>query len=134
MTTITMTRADYLEQHSADEAKRRSLGQTLPEFYSTQHDTAHKRYFSQFVTHTVKKRVLDALGIATIMASQDPFMNDIPLSRWERLAPAVFYSDVAVLLQAAGETETPSVAVAILKQAAQRVKLEAVALFDNTPE
>lgn len=49
---------------------------------------AHRRYFAQFVTPAVIATVVRVIGADRLLASTDhPHMNDIPLARWDQLAP-----------------------------------------------
>lgn len=51
-------------------------------------EATHQEYYAQFGQHLVSL-VSDTIGRDQILASQDPHFNDIPLQRWDRLAPAV---------------------------------------------
>lgn len=56
--------------------------------YMDRENTAvdHQTYYSQFVTERVIATVSDVIGRERIIASTDPYFNDIPLSRWDALA------------------------------------------------
>jgi hypothetical protein len=67
----------------------------------------HRQYYAQFVTDGVKAMVARAISIQVLVASTDPHLNDIQLSRWDRLATGVRADDnslasrVCVLKEAA---------------------------------
>lgn len=50
------------------------------------HEVDHQTYYEQFVTPRVEQTVSDVIGRDRILASTDPYLNDIPLSRWDNLA------------------------------------------------
>ena len=46
----------------------------------------HQTYHRQFATPRVIQTVADVIGRDLIVASTDPYFNDIPLGRWDSLA------------------------------------------------
>lgn len=50
----------------------------------------HRQYFAQFVDDTIKKEVLESIGIDRIKASKDEHLNDIPMHLWDRMTGFAF--------------------------------------------
>jgi hypothetical protein len=48
---------------------------------------SHREYYGQFVTDTVKARVMQGIGRDRLLASTDEHLNDIPLRMWDNLGP-----------------------------------------------
>lgn len=48
-------------------------------------------YYKQFLEPWVFDRVLGEIGMAALLASTDPHLNDIPLYKWDALAVQVTY-------------------------------------------
>lgn len=85
---------------------------------------AHRRYYSQFVTDGIRQSVLKAIGKDRLLATADPYLNDIDLSVWLKLCESCeeLNSDITrakcKLLDDAGE---PGTRVCIVKEAARQV-------------
>jgi len=94
-----MTRSEYMEASREDG------------------HAAHRAYFGQFVTESTISRVVAAIGADTLRASTDPHMNDIPLSRWDRLVPQLPGS---AGFRKAGDYYTTSHGVCLAKEAARQ--------------
>jgi len=47
----------------------------------------HRKHFAQFVTQQTIDNVVRAIGAKKIISSTDFYLNDIPLKKWDRLAP-----------------------------------------------
>lgn len=77
---------------------------------------AHRQYYGQFVSDTVRQVVASRIGRAAILASTDPHFNDIPLKRWDDLYP---------VLHRAGWSLSDVVCTA--KEAARQIKEGSVA-------
>jgi len=81
----------------------------------------HRTYYAQFVTDDVIELVLVRIGKPTIMASEDPSFNDIPLRRWDNLAPAI-WSLCRTKLRETGEGTSLASAGCIAKEAARQIR------------
>jgi transcription termination factor NusB len=57
-------------------------------------ECTHREYYEQFVNGSVEQIVRVSIGLDRILHSTDPYLNDIPLKRWDMLEYAI--------LQAAG--------------------------------
>lgn len=99
---------------------------------------AHRRYYAQFVTPSVKGFVASVIGRDRILASTDPHFNDIPLTQWDALNPAIRDMclsrkgdiDGAISADKFGRRSigwSLSDAVCIAKEAAQQIREEAQA-------
>ena len=83
---------------------------------------AHRRYYGQFATDSVKKLVCTHIGTSRIIASTDPHFNDIPLEEWDHLA-RTHQSSLMVQEEEGGKRFwCLSGAVCILKEAARQIK------------
>lgn len=78
---------------------------------------AHRRYFGQFVTPATIQTVIRSLGHDRLMASSDPHLNDIPLSWWDRMTPALPGS---AGFKKAGDYYTLANGVCLAKEAARQ--------------
>ena len=65
-------------------------------------DCSHDTYYAQFGEH-LTDLVAQTIGVDRILKSTDPHLNDIPLKRWDSLAPAVRWR-VGRLIGEANET------------------------------
>ena len=45
----------------------------------------HAEYFGQFDSPAVRRAILRVIPMSDLMASRDPHMNDIKLSRWDNI-------------------------------------------------
>ena len=45
----------------------------------------HAEYFGQFGSPAVRRAILRVIPMSDLMASRDPHMNDIKLSRWDNI-------------------------------------------------
>ena len=60
-------------------------------------EKAHRKYYAQYVTPAIISRVAGSIGVDRIMASKDPYFNDVPaqrfgetrLAQWDRLDPLI---------------------------------------------
>jgi hypothetical protein len=68
-----VNKKEYLEASSA--ARRAGLDPMGP----------HREYYAQFVDEWTKAHVLRGIGIDALLASTDPYLNDIPLDEWDAL-------------------------------------------------
>ena len=83
---------------------------------------AHRDYYAQFVTESVKNTLLHSIGRSSILNSSDHhFFNDIPLRRWDTL-PIFATTDRA--MRKAGDYPTLSGKVCIYKEAARQIHLD----------
>ena len=48
-------------------------------------EVSHEDYYSQFVTDHIKHLVETFIGQDAIIKSSDPYLNDIPLKKWDSL-------------------------------------------------
>lgn len=80
----------------------------------------HDVYFRQYVTNSVKQRVLSVIDLNKILASTDKYFNDIPLACWDRLFPLGSQE----LRKQLGECNSISTTVCIAKAAARLLKEE----------
>lgn len=94
------TRAEYMKDSQTDGA------------------AAHRRYFGQFVTNGTKARVLQFIGLDRLMQSTDPHLNDIPLTLWDQLTPALPGS---ASFAKAGDYYTLANGVCLAKEAARQI-------------
>jgi len=78
----------------------------------------HREYYSQFVTDEIKGIVEHSIGIDALKASTDKHLNDIRLSKWDRL---FMPSGTNAKLKEAGDYLTPAGKVCILKEAARQL-------------
>lgn len=65
---------------------------TRKEYIDTPYENqaaAHRQYYAQFVTESIRQSVLRRFGREALLASNDPHLNDIPLARWDALANAL---------------------------------------------
>ena len=94
-------------------------------------DCDYETYMRQFVTDAMARFVCSHIGSDELTASTDPHMNDIPLSRWDRLAmiaPDSFFRLVGLsnMTTQNPATAVPSLSlsdrVCILKAAARKYK------------
>jgi hypothetical protein len=83
----------------------------------------HDEYYSQYVTDrhiaTVKR-----IGTSRILASTDPYFNDIPLCEWDRLQRDMLTQSTRDLLTRNGDFATLAVAVCIAKCAARKLRAQ----------
>ena len=49
------------------------------------HCCSHAEYFGQFDSPAVRNAILRVIPMSDLMASHDPYMNDIKLSRWDSI-------------------------------------------------
>jgi hypothetical protein len=99
---------------------------------NSQQPGAFRAYHAQFVTPEVTQAVLRSIGLARILASKDPHLNDIPLHLWDRI---IGFRDTmragtsldttlgcAAALRAAGDFPSCGVLVCIMKEAARQIQ------------
>lgn len=46
---------------------------------------SHAEYYGQFDSPAVRNAILRVIPMSDLMASRDPYMNDIKLSRWDSI-------------------------------------------------
>jgi len=84
---------------------------------------AHRRFFAQGVTDGLTRLVAQIIGAEAIKASTDRHMNDIPLIRWDRLAPSVRSAALSLNKRTgAGSQVSLSDCVCLAKEAAKQWK------------
>jgi len=116
MNKITITRTQYMN--------------SLPKYGTAESKDAHRAFYAQFVTPATLELVESRIGLKAIQSSNDPHFNDIPLAKWDaiwirrignrmRIYPGAI---VEALLKEAGENNSASTGVCILKEAAQQIK------------
>jgi len=89
-------------------------------------ECTHDEYYSQFVTDTIKERVLNRFSIAELQVAykEDHHFNTLTLTAFDNLASAMnLKAHVYRKLILAEDTYTFSGAVCILKQAAKMIVL-----------
>ena len=101
--------------------------------YCPDNKCTHEQYFTQFVTPKIKAAVRNYFGVARLLASTDPHLNDIALSEWDmfcgynqfrnELRPNLCFASIIPLLkQANGDGGcSPSDFTCIAKQAAREI-------------
>lgn len=79
------TRNDYMQAYGGDNTK-------------AQNAALHRLYYGQFVNRAIINYVVSVIGKDDLLASKDEHLNDIRLSRWDRMhqclpfAPGVFHA------------------------------------------
>ena len=82
----------------------------------------HRAYYAQFVTPAHFDRLKRLVGmIDKIKASQDPHLNNIPLSAWDILSVPL-PAESAQRMRDCGDYPTLAGAVCILKEAANQIR------------
>lgn len=83
---------------------------------------AHRRYYAQFVTSHLRDIVRNHIGVPSLKACDDQrHFNDIPLARWDRLAPIPVPFRLDKAMREAGDYPTQAGLVCILKEAARQL-------------
>ena len=85
-------------------------------------DAAHRTYYAQFVNQKIKDTVSRLIGIDFIRASKESSFNDIPLYRWDFVAPAISTHELCQKLKEVGDYATLAGLVCIAKEAARQIK------------
>ena len=98
-----MTRQEYLNANS-----------TVADTFAL-----HREYQAQFVTPELIAAVVSRIGREALRDSTDPHLNDIPLGRWDQLAPSVRFL-IEKPLRDAGDCYSLSMAVCTTKEAARQ--------------
>ncbi len=103
---------------------RKEYMDTLPAYVPGQVSNHHRRYWAQFVTQGALSIVRNTVGLDRLRASTDPYLNDIELAVWDRMAGGsgrvpnyMPYSKI----KEAGEGYSLSTGVCILKEAARQL-------------
>ncbi len=65
---------------------RKEYMDTLPAYVPGQVSDHHRRYWAQFVTQGALEIVRKTIGLDRLRASTDPYLNDIELAVWDRMA------------------------------------------------
>ena len=81
------------------------------------HECSHREYHAQFVSESVKNRVVCHIGMDKLLASTDEHLNDIPLNLWDKLDPV----GSKATWDAAGDYATMAGHTCIYKEAARQV-------------
>jgi hypothetical protein len=89
----------------------------------------HRAYYGQFVNRYILYVVRDYIGMDALMASEDPYLNDIPLQKWDRLSNSIpGHLSVPAEIDYPGQTQyagkkfySLSNGVCILKEAALQI-------------
>lgn len=82
----------------------------------------HQQYFAQFVTDSIKNHVAETITIKRLLLSHDPYLNDIPLKKWDVMTGVFMYNkELKEQLQERGDFLTLANGVCILKEAARQV-------------
>lgn len=97
-----MTRKEYMESARTDSM------------------SAHRKYYGQYVTESLKIGVRHRIGIKRLRASRDEHMNDIPLIKWDELAPYI-EATCRWRLRENGDCFSLAGAVCIAKEAARQI-------------
>ena len=86
----------------------------------------HEKYYSQFVTDYIIKRVVDAFGIDRLKSAyeKEKYFNEIPLNSWDILT-GTLPSYVNAGLKNVGDYGTLANHVCILKAAARMAVFQA---------
>ena len=88
----------------------------------------HNAYYRQFVTDAVKARVIQYIGLDAILASTEPYFNDIPLKKWDIMIGLSGRHIIAPLpgtseaLAAVGDAMCATTQTCIAKQAARMIR------------
>lgn len=59
---------------------------TYIEYMAGSGQANHHAYYSQFVNQSVRRAVLQVIGLKRLLSSTDPHLNDIPLHLWDKIA------------------------------------------------
>ena len=86
----------------------------------------HREYYGQFVNNQIKQLVSNSIGMKSIINSKDKHLNDIELSRWNRLSFSIkqICGDKLRLINGPGGVSL-SDTVCVAKEAAKQIKDEA---------
>lgn len=110
-----ITRAQYMSDSSAEYLANAGSKSGA--------SNAHRAYFGQFVTDTVRSMVARTFGVETLRVSlgNDEHLNNITLRRWDALG-AILPSDIIRMINAAGTGGVSlSDRVCVLKEAARQI-------------
>jgi hypothetical protein len=80
----------------------------------------HAEYYRQFITPKIEARVLMVITPARLLASRDPYFNDIPLAKWDAVWFGGCPADLGAAMRAAGDFPTMAGLVCVAKQAARQ--------------
>lgn len=61
-------------------------------------------YYQQFVTENTRAIVATYIGIEAVGNSEDAYMNDIPLKRWDAASDALAHVDLLPLMESNAST------------------------------
>lgn len=98
------------------------------EYLASKNTNAHREYYAQFVDGYVRVFVEQVIGRDAIMQSKDPYLNDIPLRRWDRMEPYIRRFCLNKMANINGRQVDGKVswslgdAVCIAKEAAKQIK------------
>lgn len=81
-----------------------------------------RQYWNQFVNDSIINIVRSSIGGDNIKNSVDQHFNDIPLQKWDVLAPSINQCVSRKLLKDTGESLALSTSVCIAKAAARKIK------------
>ena len=88
--------------------------------------SSHAEYYGQFDSPAVRNAILRVIPLSDLMASTDPYMNDIKLSRWDAIQ---LPKETRCMLSVANGHETSIIfshsdAVCLAKAVAKRIIAE----------
>lgn len=108
---------------------RQEYMNNLPPYVPGEVSDEFRAYYGQFISDSLKQRVIARFTIERLLASADIHFNDIPLAEWDRMAGGsgspsgglVYNPDWAPLarMKEAGDYYTLAGGVCILKEAAR---------------
>lgn len=77
---------------------------------------SHREYYGQMVRHITKDMIGNHIGLLELLKCSSEFFNEIPLKRWDNLAPLLW-----VNFKKYGDVDTLCGRVCILKEAARQI-------------
>jgi hypothetical protein len=80
---------------------------------------SHHEYYSQFATDAVQMLVKNQIGLNRLLASNDPHLNNIPLSKWDAMHGIIISYSGAMIAKANGGGVSLSDTVCTAKAAAR---------------
>lgn len=95
-------------------------------------EVSHSDYYGQFIGSGLTSRIVASIGWERLLKSDDPHLNDIPLSEWDALMGVAFRRGRCVLFQPEGTLYhalreangsggvSPSDLICVAKEAARR--------------
>ena len=80
----------------------------------------HRQYYAQLVHEGVIGYVVRSIGHERLLASTDPYLNDIPLHLWDRAALLLPTDALARRFEDLGDRRSLAGMVCVLKEAARQ--------------